>query len=129
MKQLSFVFGLLLLTSIFNAQLQAAHTPESLNISANCMCELYVPNVFSPNNDGANDFFLPATNCVLEDYTFSVYDRWGQLIFQTTNPTEGWDGRIKSEPASQDTYIYAVEYRFAEFPDPLVTHGSVAVIR
>ena len=64
-----------------------------------------------------------------EDYTFSVYNRWGQLLFQTTNPSEGWDGRAKNEFAAHDTYIYSIEYRFAEFPDPLVEYGSVALIR
>ncbi|MEL6971894.1 MAG: gliding motility-associated C-terminal domain-containing protein [Bacteroidota bacterium] len=125
MKRLSFALGFLLLNVISFAN-PAAETP---NTAEYCMCELYVPNVFSPNNDGANDFFLPATNCILEDYTFSVYNRWGQLLFQTTNPSEGWDGRAKNEFAAHDTYIYSIEYRFAEFPDPLVEYGSVALIR
>ena len=129
MKRLSFVLGFLLLNVISNANPHAEFRAEPVTAVESCACELYVPNVFSPNIDGANDFFLPATNCILEDYTFSIYNRWGQLLFQTTNPSEGWDGRTKNEFVAHDTYIYAIEYRFAEFPDPLVEYGSVAVIR
>lgn len=129
MKRLSLVLGLIVLTVPFAGLLRAELTPSPLNAPDFCACELYVPNVFSPNNDGANDFFLPASNCVIEDYTFSVYNRWGQLLFQTTNPTEGWNGQAKSEPVAHDTYIYAIEYRFAEFAEPVMKYGSVAVIR
>lgn len=129
MKRLSFVLGFLLLNLISNANSHTVLPIEPVVITESCACELYVPNIFSPNNDGANDFFLPATNCILEDYTFSVYNRWGQLLFQTTNPSQGWDGRAKNELAAHDTYIYSIEYRFAEFPDPLVEYGSVALIR
>lgn len=129
MKQLSFVFGLVLLLTSFTGLLQAESNPIPTEALTFCMCELYVPNVFSPNSDGANDFFLPASNCVIEDYTFSIYNRWGQLLFQTTNPSEGWNGQTKSEPVAHDTYIYTIEYRFAEFPEPVMKYGSVAVIR
>lgn len=129
MKRLSFVFGCFLFNLFLIPLSTANNTPNPVIVPESCMCELYVPNVFSPNNDGANDFLLPASNCVIEDYTFSVYNRWGQLLFQTTDPSKGWDGKSKSEPVAHDTYIYAIEYRFAEFPDPVMKYGSVAVIR
>src|SRR5437016_1900588 len=51
----------------------------------------FVPNAFTPNSDGINDTFrVKGEN--LQDFKMLVYDRWGEVIFESTNPNEGWDG-------------------------------------
>lgn len=55
---------------------------------------LYVPNVFTPNGDGVNDiFYIPGYNLV--SFDMKIYNRWGQLLFETTDPQQGWDGSYK----------------------------------
>ena len=59
--------------------------------------ELFVPNVFSPNQDGRNDVFKPrGTN--LFEYNLRIYDRWGNLVFEADDIEDGWDGTFNGEP-------------------------------
>ena len=55
--------------------------------------KLNVPNSFTPNGDGLNDVFLPIFNAEsgVKEYKFEVYNRWGQLVFETGDLTTGWD--------------------------------------
>src|SRR5690606_22637904 len=71
---------------------------------------IYIPNAFTPN--GLNPIFKP----VLSDfdptnYDFTIFDRWGQAIFKTSDPTQGWDGKLKisGKIANTGTYIYYVK--------------------
>ncbi len=69
----------------------------------------YIPNAFTP--DGLNPIFLPINVFVSANtYQFSVYARNGQLMFNTNNPNEGWDGKFAGEPAPQGIYIYRLIY-------------------
>ncbi len=71
---------------------------------------VYVPNTFTPNNDGLNDIFLPVVTGAT-NYTLLIYDRWGALIFTTKNKNQGWDGKANDgiEMAQIDTYIWKIE--------------------
>ena len=70
---------------------------------------LHVPNAWSPNNDGANDKLFPLTINIQELYYFRVFNRWGQLMFETNKLGEGWDGIYKGKPQVQDVYTWTVE--------------------
>ncbi|MBK9328349.1 MAG: gliding motility-associated C-terminal domain-containing protein [Sphingobacteriales bacterium] len=87
-------------------------TTDTISIGIkDCSCNFYIPSAFSPNDDGYNDIFKPFANCVFfEDYTLSVYNRWGELIFHTTETEMGWDGKYKNEIQPIDTYIWILEY-------------------
>jgi len=66
-----------------------------------------VPNAFSPDGDGLNDVFRPVVTAdLIRQFSMVVYNRWGQLIFETTNPAEGWDG--KDAPAG--VYSWVISY-------------------
>ncbi len=72
--------------------------------------EITMPNAFSPNGDGTNDYFIPAIDCYL-GFDLVIYDRWGQLMFESEDMnTLGWDGRLDGELAQQDVYIYEFNY-------------------
>lgn len=74
--------------------------------------QLYFPNAFTPNSDGENDIFLPVGNTNnVTNYHMMIYNRWGQLIFETTNPNMGWDGSYNNTTSQLGTYIYKVSYR------------------
>ena len=72
-----------------------------------------IPNSFTPNGDGLNDVFIPIFNMEssVKEYKFEVYNRWGQLIFETTDVTTGWDGKFKSKICQQGTYNWIVYYQ------------------
>jgi gliding motility-associated-like protein len=60
--------------------------------------DVFVPNTFTPNNDGQNDLFM-ARGLKIQDIYFAVYNRWGERVFETTDKTQGWDGVYKGKPA------------------------------
>lgn len=65
-----------------------------------------VPNAFSPNSDNRNDVFKPTVNGISGEYEFRVYDRWGQLVFETTDPAEGWNGTLQSTAGELGVYAW-----------------------
>lgn len=76
-----------------------------------CDCNIYIPNAFTPNYDGLNDIFRPAIKCYPKDYSFIIYNRFGQIVYRTSEINKGWDGRINSYDASTGAYIWLVQYR------------------
>lgn len=72
----------------------------------------YIPNSFTPNNDNINDVFIPILQDIdNEAYLLQIFNRWGELIFSTTESTKGWDGKYKGEMVKQGTYIYKIKYK------------------
>lgn len=75
-------------------------------------CGLFVPNAFTPDGDGINDVFIPVGLIPYEDhYTFSIYNRWGKIVFQTSSPDQGWDGTTETKNAAQGLYVYKIQYQ------------------
>lgn len=71
---------------------------------------VYVPNAFTPNNDGVNDIFLPSVRGDIM-YEFYIFDRWGKTMFYTTNSREGWDGTEGGKDAPMALYTYVIKLR------------------
>ncbi|MBI3239782.1 MAG: gliding motility-associated C-terminal domain-containing protein, partial [Flavobacteriia bacterium] len=67
----------------------------------------YVPNVFTPNDDGRNDTFLPVTRG-LKFYTIEIFNRWGQLLFKTKDAEQGWNGTYNGNNCQQDVYVWKI---------------------
>ena len=70
---------------------------------------IYVPKVFTPNGDGTNDLLKPILVGISTFHYFSVYNRWGNLIFTTQDPNQGWDGTFKGVPQPVETYLWIGE--------------------
>ena len=72
---------------------------------------LYIPNTFTPNGNGTNEFFL-AVGEFVADFHMMVFDRWGNLIFESNDQQKGWDGKANGgkDLAQVDTYVYVVTY-------------------
>lgn len=90
---------------------------------------VFVPNAFTP--DGLNPIFLPVvSNVNPKNYTFSIIDRWGQIVFETNDPTVGWNGKISSSgmDASNDVFLYRIEIT-TETEEMIVKRGYVTLIR
>ncbi len=71
--------------------------------------EIYVPKGFSPNDDGNNDKIFPRLVGVKSLNYFKIFNRWGQLLYQTSNPTEGWDGTFKGAKQPFESYVWIAE--------------------
>ena len=69
----------------------------------------YVPSAFTPNHDGKNEKLRPYLISIKQIYNFSVYNRWGQLVYFTTTSGEGWDGTIKGVPQPVGTYVWMLK--------------------
>ncbi|CAN5518812.1 hypothetical protein BH11BAC2_BH11BAC2_23030 [soil metagenome] len=72
----------------------------------------YVPNTFTPNGDGLNDTFGIAGEAV-QNFQLQIYNRWGQMIFETSNPNQRWDGTFRGKLVPEGCYVYKV---FAQGP-------------
>jgi gliding motility-associated-like protein len=72
--------------------------------------ELYVPNAFTPDHDGINDFFGPKVDNITE-YSMTVFNRWGQVVFTSQNPGQSWDGMYKQAEAPEGVYVYSITYK------------------
>jgi len=67
---------------------------------------IYVPRVFTPNGDGVNDVLKPILVGIASFQYFTVYNRWGNIVYQTTDPNQGWDGTMKGVPQPVETYLW-----------------------
>ncbi|MFK7950211.1 MAG: gliding motility-associated C-terminal domain-containing protein [Saprospiraceae bacterium] len=97
-----------------------------------CGCYPFVPNVFTPNNDGRNDVFEIYSNCVIQDFELSIYDRWGNRVFMTTDLNQGWDGTIRGEEAAQGVYVWQMIFTTMDESGVMVNQidaGDVTLIR
>jgi adhesin/invasin len=70
---------------------------------------IYVPRVFTPNGDGVNDILKPILVGITTFHYMSIYNRWGNLIFTTEDPNQGWDGTFKGVPQPIETYLWIAE--------------------
>src|SRR6185503_2364146 len=68
---------------------------------------IFIPNAFTPNNDGINDYFSVKGEGI-QNFKLLIYDRWGEVIYKSNNPADHWDGRYQNEPVENGTYVYEV---------------------
>ncbi len=78
-------------------------------VKRRCDALLYFPNIFTPNNDGENDIYLPKGQDVTK-FEIKIYNRWGQLVFNGNNVHNGWDGNFDNQFATNGVYIFEATY-------------------
>lgn len=93
-----------------------------------CLIGCYVPNAFTPNNDGKNDVFRPLLYGNVVQYKFFVFDRWGQQVFQSTEAGKGWDGTIHGVLQPAGTFAWYCTYQLQGEPAQ-TQNGTVLLIR
>jgi gliding motility-associated-like protein len=89
---------------------------------------IYVPRVFTPNGDGVNDVLKPILVGITTFQYFTVYNRWGNIIFQTTDPNSGWDGTFKGVPQPVETYLW-IAAGIDENGKTIVQKGMTSLVR
>ncbi len=94
--------------------------------------DIDIPNAFTPNNDGTNDFFnviiTDDVASLLEVTDFRIYDRWGQKVYDNDNKSKGWDGKYKNKELPSDVYPYIVEVTFLNGKKKTLK-GTVTLLR
>ncbi len=101
----------------------------SQSIEVICPCEIILPNIFTPNNDGFNDLYIPDVKFSLNSFSMYIYDRWGRLVYQTDTFTP-WDGKRHGTDASAGVYYCVIYYTCSESPNVMRTsQSSVTLVR
>jgi gliding motility-associated-like protein len=106
------------------------------NILVKALCKnanVFIPNTFSPNNDGSNDVFYPRGTGLDRAKIMRVFNRWGEVVFErydfpVNNAANGWDGTRKGKKANADVYIYQLEV-YCQNGELLTFQGNITLIR
>jgi len=99
----------------------------TINVELPCG-DFFLPNAFSPNDDGKNDFFKPRNICIKE-IIFKIYNRWGNLVFETSEVGKGWDGSTpKGKDGNEGVYAYDVKATLND-GTPIDQKGTVTLMK
>jgi len=120
-------------------------TYEASLIAANDVCEdtafatiridditlFYVPNAFTPSSGGSNQMFQPVFTAGFDpyDYRFQVFNRWGELIFESYDALIGWDGQYGGQTVASGVYVWSIQYSGKTNDETFVTKGYVTVLK
>jgi len=88
---------------------------------------IVIPSAFSPNGDGENDI-LKVEGRTIDELYLAIYDRWGELVFETTDPDKGWDGRFNGELSEPDVYGFYLKIRCANQQE-YFKKGNITLLR
>lgn len=104
--------------------------PASINlVMEQTTSDIYVPNVFSPNGDQINDIFLPViTIDRIHNYSLNIYDRWGTLLFETSDLNSGWNGVYRQTHMEPAVYSYLIQYYTCDHKR-IIKSGDLTLVR
>ena len=101
---------------------------RTLNLTVKNNCSIYIPNAFTPNKDGLNDLFKPTINLSFQQFSFIIFNRYGQKIFETREYGKGWDGTYKGKDQPTGSYVYRIKFTNS-FGWKSENNGTVLLIR
>ncbi len=91
--------------------------------------QIYVPNAFSPNDDGVNDRIQPfCSDLNVDVYYWQVFDRWGNMVFETRNPAESWDGTFRGKACIPGVYVYSLKMEIRNCQNSMLS-GDLTLLR
>ena len=90
--------------------------------------DVVFPTAFTPNGDGRNEIFSPLGTRYIKTMTFEIYNRWGELVFTSSDPLKGWDGNYQGTNAQTGVYAYLLKYTNTANESKLIK-GNVTLIR
>jgi gliding motility-associated-like protein len=94
-----------------------------------CSCDFLIPNAFTPNSDGLNDYFNIIVDCLLNEYRLIILNQWGQPVFESNNPDDSWTGLINGRDCPAGIYFWQFYYRNYEFEESGQKNGCLTLIR
>lgn len=96
--------------------------------TTNSLCNIFFPNAFSPNNDNLNERFKCVSKCSPQIFHFSIYNRWGERVFETNNIMGGWNGNYGGSASPVGVYFYIAQYSFNGIETKSIK-GDVTLLR
>lgn len=93
-----------------------------------CLKGFYMPTGFTPNNDGKNDVLKPYIGGIVKQYKLTIYNRWGQVVFETSDYTKGWDGKFNGMLQDGNVFTWICAYQL-EGEKPQLGKGTFVLIR
>ena len=100
---------------------------DTLTIYVEVAGDIFVPNLFTPNDDGFNDVLEIYGNSV-DEINFKIYDRWGEKVFESNNLTDTWDGNYKEQPLNSAVFVYTISVVYYDGRED-VQHGNITLLR
>src|SRR6201993_1360594 len=94
---------------VAGADINGCRDTVCLHVVVENVCDVFIPDAFSPNGDGQNDEFKVYSHCIT-DLTLQIFDRWGNQVFNGSNSSAAWDGTYGGSLMNTGTYIYQVQY-------------------
>jgi gliding motility-associated-like protein len=98
-------------------------------VKAVSSCYIAVPSAFTPNNDGRNDYLYPLNAFKATDLQFRIFNRYGQVVFETTDPAKKWDGTIRGIPQPAGNYVWTLNYTESDTGKRVSEKGNSMLIR
>ena len=95
----------------------------------NCSCDIYIPNVFTPDNNNLNNTFKPLFHCEFYTYQLDIFNRWGELLYTSKNPESAWDGTYNHSLVQDGVYIWQLTYSESNTKTQQIKRGHVAVMK
>lgn len=112
--------------SVHIADIYGCITNRTILVREFCYTDLFIPSAFTPNGDAFNGQFLAFGNSILEFHMY-VFDRWGELLFESKDISKGWDGTYMDNDCQQGTYVYMVDYKLYDYYE-LQRHTRYGVV-
>jgi gliding motility-associated-like protein len=102
---------------------------KTFDVLIKCNTAFFIPTAFTPNGDGKNDM-LEIFGADFTKLRMQIYNRWGEVVFTARNKTEGWDGKVKGQPAPAGVYTWKASYESVIQPGLVIEkEGSINLIR
>jgi gliding motility-associated-like protein len=105
----------------------SCHNYDTVLVDISGLMEVFVPNIFSPNGDGINDY-LVINGPRLFDFNIEIFDRWGKLIYVTQDQKEYWDGKFNGAELATQTFVYTIKGETV-LGEKIVRSGNVTIIK
>ncbi|MGC4104473.1 gliding motility-associated C-terminal domain-containing protein [Ferruginibacter sp.] len=103
-------------------------TTDAIQITKG-ICSIYIPNAFTPNGDARNDEFKVFGTDLVTTFNLKIFNRYGQVVFETADKNKGWDGRLNGQPSPGGGFVYFLTYKESTDPQPKQLKGSFILIR
>ena len=98
-------------------------------LTKSCDCYFYIPNAFTPDDNGLNECFKAIYDCEIENYSLYIYNRWGQQIYETKNSSDCWNGKYKDKYVEPGVYVYFLEFTQFFNHQKIRYTGKITVVR
>lgn len=93
------------------------------------ICKVFVPNAFTPNNDGKNDQFKVLGTEDVAQFNLKIFNRWGETVFETSDKSKGWDGNLNGRASPIGVFIYILSYKDNNSTESKIIKGTMTLIR